>query len=198
MRSCTTRLLLFWLVACSPCLAGQVEIAVANTAGTPLPGVLVIVQELQPPKERELFRALTDERGNTEPHSLPAGLYRAIATSPYSRRQTEVREFLVQDTPVKVALRMRERIVVDEINVSVGRLAVRVVNAGGGPVAGARVLVRDSEAHPDSEQWGTTDARGVASVDLTSTVTELIVVYGDQLYASPIETWQTERTIRLK
>ena len=70
------------LIGCAPCLAAQVEIAVAGSSGTPLKDALVIVQDLQAhgKDERELFRGLTDERGNITPHTLPPRDF--IAPSP--------------------------------------------------------------------------------------------------------------------
>jgi hypothetical protein len=191
------RCLMAWLLFCASYATAQVEITVTSSAGAPLKDALIIVQSLQP-GEHELFRALTDEGGKIPARDLDPGLYRAIGTFPYSRWQTEVREFLVSKAPVKVQLQLPEKTVVDATTVSVGRLTVHVLDAKGQPVTGARVLVRDAEAHADSEHWGTTNAQGVTTLELTSTTAVLVVINRDQLYTFPVETWETERTVRLK
>lgn len=200
MHARTIRVLMLCLIGCAPCLAAQVEIAVAGSSGTPLKDALVIVQDLQAhgKDERELFRGLTDERGNITPHTLPAGLYRAIAVFPYSHRQTTVSEFLVNDKPVKLQLRMTETQSLDNLPVSIGQLTVHVLNTNGQPAVGARVLVRDAEARPGSEHWGTTNPQGNTTLELTMDPAVLVVVYHDQLYTFPADSYETQQTLRLK
>lgn len=185
------------VICCVPCLAAQVEIAVTGPNGTPLKGALVIVQDLQG-KQRELFRELTDNRGNILPHTLAPGLYRVIAVFPYSHWQTAVREFLASDKPVRLQLQMAEAQSYDATPVSIGQLTVHVLDPNGHPAVGARVLVRDAEAHPDSEHWGTTNAQGTATLELTLNPAVLVVVYRDRLYTFPADSYETQQTLRLK
>jgi hypothetical protein len=194
----TIQVLLLCFTAVLPGVAaGQVRIVVKDTSGTPIPDALVIVQDLNH-QEREIFRALTDREGNLAPRTLSPGLYRAIATYPYGRWETAVREFLVRDQTLTVQIGMAAQQGHDEIAVSIGELTVHIRDAAGKPVDGARVLVRDAEAHRGSEHWGTTNAQGTATLQLTMTPAVLIVVYGDKLYTFPTAGLETERTLRLK
>jgi hypothetical protein len=185
------------LIGCVPCLAAQVAITVTDSKGVPLKSALVIVQDLQN-QDRELYRALSDEHGTVASHTLTPGLYRAISTYPYSHWQTDVREFLVAADPVKVQLRLAQAEGFDTTPISIGTLTVHVLDANGRPAAGARVLVRDADANPDSEHWGTTNAQGTTTLELTLTPAVLVVVYRDQLYTFPTAGLDTERTLRLK
>ncbi len=193
----TIRILAVWLFCSIPCLAVQVQVAVVTSSGKPLQGALVIVQDLQH-GDRELFRSLTDQDGVISARTLDRGLYRAIATYPYSQWQTAVQEFLVRDQPVKVTLRLSRAESLDNTMVSIGRLTVHVLNANGLPAEGARVLVRDADANPSSEHWGTTNEQGTTTLDLTLNPAVLVVVYQDKLYFFPTSGLDTERTLRLK
>jgi hypothetical protein len=64
-------------------------------------------------------------------------------------------------------------------------------------VQGARVLVRDDEANPQSEHWGTTDAQGQTSLELTLNPAVFVVAYQDRVYTFPANAYDTERTLRL-
>ena len=185
------------LLLCSSCLGAEVQVVVTSDQGQPLKDALVIVQQLGPP-DHELFRELTSTAGSVAIHSLGPGFYRAIATFPYSHWNTSVSEFLVREQPVKVELRMAEGDSLDDIPVSIGRLTVHLLDANGKPAAGARVLVRDAEAHAYSEHWGTTNAQGTTSLDLTAEPAVLLVVYRDRLYTFAANAFDTERTIQLK
>ncbi len=179
-------------------MAAPLHVTVANTGGVPIKNALVILQQLEQPRDHELLRALTDERGNIPAQQLNAGLYRIIATYPYGQWQTGVREFLVRDQPVDLDLRLAEGDSLQAIPVSIGQLTVHVLDANGHPAAGAQVLVRDAQATPTSEHWGTTDAHGTTSLELTITPAMLVVVYHDHLYTFATEGVVTERTLRLK
>lgn len=177
--------------------AAEVSIAIKSEQGTPLKNALVIVQDLNK-GEHELFRVLTNDAGESAPHTLAPGLYRAIATYPYSNWQTSVREFLVHAERLTIDLRMSQALALDDLPVSIGQLTVHVLDVAGRPAAGARVLIRDADAHRYSERWGTTDAQGTTTLELTDTPSTLIVVYRDQIYAFPANAVETERTLRLK
>jgi len=200
MRGILIRLAVRCLLCCVCCAraaAAQVDVKVTGSRGAPVKDALVIVQDLQGP-EHELFRALTGDDGNISPHSLGSGFYRAIAVYPYSDWHTCVREFLVRNDPVTLELPMSQEQPPIDVPVSVGRLALRVVDADNRPAAGARVLVRDEEADPGSEHWGTTDAQGNASLDLTMNPAVLVVLYRDRLYTYPTDGFSRERTLRLR
>jgi hypothetical protein len=197
MQSGIWRTLAVCLIGCVPSVGAQVAIHVTDLGGKALQDALVIVQDLQH-QDRELFRALSDAQGNIPPHALGPGLYRAIGTYPYSHWQTDVHEFLVRGDAVKVQLRLPETDSLDITAVSIGTLTVHVLDASGHPAAGARVLVRDAEANPDSEHWGTTNAQGTTTLELSLTPAVLVVVYRDQLYTFPTGGLDTERTLRLK
>ncbi len=191
------RLLAVSVVACLPSLAAQVQIktTIAGT-GRPLKDTLVIVQDLDH-QEREIYRVLTDGQGGIPQHDLPPGLYRAIGTYPHSRWHTDVREFVVASPPVTVDLQLSESTALDTTAIAFGKVTVRVLDAKGKLVPGARVLVRDADATPQSEHWGTTDAEGKASLELTLNPAVFVVVYQDRVYTFPANTYDTERTLRL-
>jgi hypothetical protein len=170
---------------------------VAGSDGKPVNNALVVVQDLDH-QERESYRVLTDADGNTPSHDLPPGLYRAIATYPYSRWRPEIREFVVTNQPITIRLMLTKASRLDTLNVAIGRLSVHVVDAGGKPVTGAHVLVRDGDATPQSEHWGTTDANGQTSLELTLEPSVLVVVYQNRVYTFPANAFDTERTLQLK
>lgn len=193
-----TRLLPLWVFFCLPSLAAQVIVNVAGSDGKPVNNALVIVQDLDH-QERESYRVLTNAEGNTPAHELPAGVYRAIATYPYSRWRPQVREFVVTNQPITVQLTLTEASSgLDTLDVAIGRLSVHVEDAGGKPVRGARVLVRDANATSQSEHWGTTDANGQTSLELTLEPAVLVVVYQNRVYTFPANAFDTERTLQLK
>ena len=124
-------------------------------------------------------------------------MYRAIATDPYRSWQTEVQEFLVKDKPVTLTFRLAPRVTEDPVLTSVGRLTVRVLDAAGRPAAGARVLLRDAQAHPHAEHWGTTDDKGTVTLEVTQNSSVLIIVYNSELYKFAANSFDTEQTVRL-
>ena len=183
---------------CSALLyAAQVTVHVAGSNGAALNGVLVIVQDLHGNTEQELSRELTDQDGAVTLDDVEPGLYRAIATDPYRSWQTEVEEFLVKDKPVTVTLRLAPRATDDPVLTSVGSLTVRVLDASGRPAVGARVLLRDAEAHPHAERWGTTDDKGTVTLDVTQNSSVLIIVYNGAVHKFPANSFDTEQTVRL-
>lgn len=191
-------LLISFLLSCTNCLAVPVQVTVTSSNGRAVKGALVIVQALGPP-QRELFRELTNDAGQIPPHALAPGLYRAISTYPYGHWRTGVQEFLVNNQPVKVDVAMSPtQSLDDDIPVSIGQLTVHVVTSTGQPAMGARVMVRDAEAHSNSEHWGTTSAQGITTLELSDQPSTLIVVYHDQLYKFATSGLETEQTLRLK
>ncbi len=185
------------LLYCLPCMAAPVQVTIKDSRGTPLKSALVILQDLNR-QERELTRVLTDNEGRAALPELNPGLYRVISTYPYSHWQTAVREFLVNDKPVVIDLTMPGMQGYDDLPVSIGQLTVHVLRPNRVPVAGARVLVRDADADPNSEHWGTTNAQGTVTLDLTLQPAVIVVVDRDQLYEFPTAGLETERTLELK
>ena len=59
-------------------------------------------------------------------------------------------------------------------------------------------LVRDAEAHLHSEHWGTTDAQGTTTLELSDQPSTLVVVYHDRLYTFAISGVEAEQTLRLQ
>ena len=192
-----TRLLPLWVFLCLPALAAEVVVNVAGSDGKPVNNALVVVQTLDH-HERESYRVLTDAEGNTPSHDLAPGLYRAIATYPYSRWRPEIREFVVTNQPITIRLMLTKGSRLDTLDVAIGRLSVHVVDARGKPVTGAHVLVRDGNATPHSEHWGTTDANGQTSLELTLEPSVLVVVYQNRVYTFSANAFDTERTLQLK
>ena len=189
---------LAWLAMCSaPMFAAPVTIHVSGANGDSLKGALVIVQDLRSDTEQELSRELTDEAGDVALNNVEPGLYRAIATDPYRSWKTEVEEFLVKEQPVTVSLRLERQDNDDPVVASVGRLTVHVLDSAGTPAAGARVLLRDAAAHSHAEHWGTTDASGSVTLDVTANSSVLVVVYDGQLFKFPANSYDTERTVHL-
>lgn len=198
MKIFRTLLPVVWLAMCSAWVfAAPVSIHVVGANGASLQGALVIVQNLRSNTEQELSRELTNSVGDVSLSNVEPGLYRAIATDPYRSWQTEVEEFLVKDEPVVLTLELARRTTDDPVVASVGRLTVHVLDAAGNPVSGARVLLRDAEAHPHAEHWGSTDARGTVSLDVTENSSVLVILYDGKLYKFPANSYDTERTVRL-
>src|SRR5690242_15077869 len=92
------------LMACFYANAVPVHLRVLDQTGAGFPDVLVIIKSLA--GKGEIFRGLTDQAGSVPERDLIAGLYRAIATCPYSICETKVTEFLVSDTPVELELKV--------------------------------------------------------------------------------------------
>jgi hypothetical protein len=189
---------LIWLAMCSAsAFAAPVTIHVAGTDGASIKGALVIVQNLRSNTEQELSRGLTGEGGNVTLDNMEPGLYRAIASDSYRSWKTEVEEFLVKSQPVTVTLRLERQVTDDPVVATVGRLTVHVLDSAGNAAVGARVLLRDAEAHPHAEHWGTADAQGTVTLDVSASSSVLVIVYNGQLYKFPANSYDTERTIHL-
>ncbi len=181
----------------APAFATPVRVHVTGPSGSPLKGALVIIQDLHGDTEREFSRELTDAAGDISLDNVEPGLYRAIATDPYRSWKTEVEEFLVKDQPATVNLALARQITDDPVVAAVGKLTVHVLTSTGTPAAGARVLLRDAEAHPHEEHWGTTDAKGDVSLDVTQNSSVLVIDYGGRLHKFPANSYDTERTVHL-
>ena len=136
---------------------------------------LVIVQSLH--DNREVLRALTNSAGNIPGVDLQPGIYRVITCFPYSLWKTKVREFLVTNEPLKVALTMDAGGTTDNV-VFIGRptQVVQVLDRSGKPIVGALVIARDSTANADMERRYNTNQLGEVRVQLISNPTVIVVV----------------------
>ncbi len=187
------------LPLCPAASAVPVSIRVSESSGAPLKDALVILQSLDPDlHEHEISRVLTTSDGTVAGLALNPGLYRAIATYPYGPWRVAVREFLVKAEPVAIDLRMANRGTDDAMIIGTGRLLLHVLDAGGKPVEGADVLLRDAEARPSYERWGKTNAQGTVSLEVTAEADTLVVIFHSQLYTFPANSYDTERTVRLQ
>jgi hypothetical protein len=186
-----------WAMCSARVFAAPVTIHVTGANGASLQGALIIIQNLPSNAEQELSRKLTDQDVEVVLSNVGPGLYRAIATDPYRSWKTEVEEFLVKDQPVTVSLRLERQASDDPEVATVGMLTVHVLDSAGNPVPNARVLLRDAAAHPHAEHWGTTDATGTVSLDVTANSSVLVIAYNGELYKFPANSYDTERTIHL-
>jgi hypothetical protein len=153
----------------------------------------VIVQDLTN-REREILRVLSDEQGNVPTLDVPAGLYRVIATAPYGLFQTSVREFLVgrEATQVVVtAQTMPTHGYGDVVTAGTARVQVQVIGSDGQPATGAHILIRDRDATLHTERWYTADEKGMATIELVSEPTVVVVVYSGE----PVATEFTEHDL---
>jgi hypothetical protein len=160
-----------------------VNIQVEDASGAAVKNELVIVQDLEN-HEREVLRVLSDLNGQVPQLDLKAGLYRAIATNPYGVWNTEVREFLVKQSPVKLVLKvepMGSHGNGDIVTIGAPDAELQVLSADGQPARGATILARDKEASLHLERWYKTDANGMAKIELVDSPTIVVVVYREQI-----------------
>jgi hypothetical protein len=178
----------------------NVTVRIADASGAPLKDELVIIQDLNG-QEREVMRALTSDAGAVQPLSLPPGLYRAIATAPYGIWETQVSEFLVDQKPTEVLLRVKplsSRGDGDIVTVGAPSAELRVVDASGKPVADATVLARDEKATVSSEAWYKTNPEGEANLVLAGNPTVIVVYARDTLTTSVAQPNMTALTVQLQ
>ena len=176
-----------------------VNLVVQDESGAPLKDELVIVQNLDD-RKHEIVRALTDANGEIPILNLESGLYRAIATAPYSLWQTQVREFLVNDAPVRLALKVEPMPThgnVDIVTVGTEKMFVRVLDADGHPAAAAAVLARDKDDTPYLERWYKTDHSGGATVEVLGSPLVLVVIFGKTLVTREVSSKSQQQIIRL-
>lgn len=160
-----------------------VAIKVEDGAGAPLKEELVIVQDLND-HEREALRVLSDQSGSVPALDLKPGLYRAIATNPYGMWRTEVHEFLLTQSPVKLVLKVEQMGTHgngDIVTVGVPEAELQVLTQDGQPASGAAVLARDKEATLNLERRYRTDEHGMVRVQLVGSPTVMVVIYQNKL-----------------
>lgn len=176
-----------------------IAVVVDDSSGAPVKDELVIVQDLND-HEHEVGRALTGANGEIPILKLPTGLYRAIATAPYGLWKTKVREFLVNDTPIRLILAvepMPTHGYGDTVTAGDQQMFVRVLDPDGHPVAGASVLARDDDATLHLERWYKTDQAGGATVEVVSDPLILVVIFGKALVTREISSKTLQQIIQL-
>lgn len=174
-----------------------VNLVVEDGSGGPVQDELVILQDLDD-HAREIRRALTDKNGEIPALNLSAGLYRAIATAPYGLWQTRVREFLVNDVPVRMVLgveAMPTHGKGDVVTVGTEKMLIRVLDSSGHPAVGASVLARDATLY--LERWYTTNQSGGATVEVVGDPLVLVVIFGKTLVSREIPSKSVQEIIQL-
>lgn len=149
------------------------HIQAVDVAGSPFPGVLVIVTALA--GNHEIGRYLSGEDGGVPPVRLLEGRYRVTATCPYGICETVTRDVVVGSS-APVALRLELPVKGTDRDgelVDAPRARFRV-EAEGVRTSRIRVLVRDPEAH--WEAWYPVAADGGVEVMLPSDPAVLVVV----------------------
>jgi hypothetical protein len=159
----------------------------------------VIVQDLDH-REREIVRVLTGESGEIPTINLDPGLYRVIAAAPYGLWQTQIREFLVNDTPVRLVLRvdaMPTHGNGDIVTLGATHTFLRVLDPDGHPAVDAQVLVRDKSATLHLERWYKTDASGSAKVEVVGNPLVVVVIFGKTLMTHEFTSKSSNEVIQL-
>jgi hypothetical protein len=155
----------------------QFRIKMVDPSGAPFPDVLVIVKSLE--TGQEISRALTTSAGTVPVADLSPGTYRIIATCPYGICATRVAEFLVEQRPLDMTVKLD--VLPTQGNVwrvgSPTSLQVMITDQMGLPVPSAEILARDPEAK--HEHWYKTDAKGEADIKLEGSTTTVVVFHHD-------------------
>jgi hypothetical protein len=177
-----------------PASRGRITIKVEDGSGAPLMDDLVIVHHLDDPR-REVLRALSDNNGDVPVLDLQPGLYRLIATFPYSDIwETEIQEFLVvKDRAKQIVLKIRpmgSHGYGDLIPKPGPKISAQILTADGVPAFGASILVRDKDVTLSLLRWYKTDSRGGATIELVAAPyggrTVVVVVYRDILVTQEV------------
>jgi len=177
----------------------KVDLVVHDSAGAPVKDELVIVQDLYN-QEHEVLRVLTDVEGKIPTLDLRPGLYRAIGTAPYGVWQTEVQEFLVGKTPMRVKLSVGPIPTHgngDIVIAGTEKKRLKILKANGQPASGAEIYVRDRAATLHLERRYEANTQGEVEIELTGDPTVVVVVLGDFLTTRETNDKGDELTIRL-
>ncbi|HEY1207167.1 MAG: hypothetical protein ABSH46_00925 [Bryobacteraceae bacterium] len=163
--------------------AAPVRIRVTDPAGAEgLGKVLIIVQALN--GKGEVSRNLSDSNGWAPAMQLPPEVYRVIATFPYGYWFTQVREFVVADSPVEIVLHM-DGAVVERVQVPELEARVTVIDKDGKPAENAIVLGRDPEAI--FHYWTTADANGHATVKIGVNGADIVAIYKGRVVSKCVD-----------
>lgn len=188
--------------SCAAAQAGTampVIVVTQDPSGAPVKNELVIVQDLNH-QENEMIRVLTNDDGEIAPVNLSPGLYRVIATAPYTLWQTRIQEFLVNGTPVRLVVKlelMPSRGYGDIIPIGERQVRLRVLTSDGHPVADANVLTRDEEATTYLEGWYRTNQSGEVTIETAAKPLVIVVVFGKTLVRHEFNTKSSHAVVRL-
>jgi hypothetical protein len=183
----------------------RITIKVEDGSGAPLKNDLVVVHNLDD-RSHEVLRALSDANGDVPALDLQPGLYRIIATFPYGDIwETEIQEFLVvkgRPKPIVLMIRpMGTHGYGDVIPAPGPKIRAQVSTADGLPASGASVLVRDKNATLYLLRSYTTDAKGVATIELVAAPlhapTVVVTVYRDIVVTQEVARDTRSLVIRL-
>lgn len=192
------RLAILGFLLSTLCFAAPTTVRVVDASGAPLKDVLVIVKSFGPSYFDDI-RQLTDEQGRIPTLELKPGAYQAIATTPYGLWETSVKEFLVEDKPVELTLRVSPQPthgVGDIVTVGSSHTEIKVLTPAGTPAPGAKVFTRDKDATLYLERWYKTDKEGKAQIELVADPTVLVIIYGGKLFTTQLAPSSTHATIR--
>lgn len=190
-------LMLAMLIGLAP--SARVTFEVEDSSGAPLKSELVIVQDLNG-REREVFRALTDQNGSVPGAELSPGLYRVIATAPYGPWQTEVREFLVKEASNRIIVKVRPSPTHgngDIVTIGAPWANVLVLKSDGTPAYGAKILARDNDATEYLERWYKTDRTGSARIQILADPLVLVIIFDNALVTTEIAHGNLNPVVRL-
>ena len=186
--------LLLWVSSSSAAVV--VSVSVADGSRAPIKDVLVILQPLDP-SNGEISRSLTDSQGHITPVKVAAGLYRAIASTPYGLWETKITEFLANGPKTDVILFVTPQPTHgygDIVSIGNPLRRVHVLRSTGEPAANAAVYVRDRNATLHLERRYKTDLSGNAQIELVSNPTVVIAVSEGSLLSEEItEETKTDR-----
>jgi len=163
--------------------AAPLEVKVFDRTKATFSDVLVIIESLD--GKGEVFRTLSDANGSIPKRDLAPGLYRLIATCPYGPCETEVREFIVANDPIRLDITVNLKPTDgDGYWEGLHPLRVSVQNSRLQPMDQTIVIVRDSEKN--YEKWYKTGADGTVLVEIPDAPMTFVVLCGGTLTSKTI------------
>lgn len=173
---------LFCNVFCASAGASTVRIQVLDRGTGELSKVLVITRSLEADR-KEVSRDLTGTDGFLPPIDVPPGIYESIATFPYGRIMTQVKDFEVTSDSEVVEIHLNYKL--DQtINLNAISWHVHVRDQQGHPVPDAWVIGRNGEASTGTT-LAKTDRDGDATVSLPCDGALITVLYRGKVWSEP-------------
>jgi hypothetical protein len=176
-----------------------VTVVAQDPSGVPLKNELVIIQDLDH-SQTDMARAVTNEVGEISPVRLRPGLYRAIVMAPYTLWKTRILEFLVNDAPVRLVVKLEllpTRGYGDVVPVGARHVHLQVLTSDGHPLAGASVLARDEDATLYLEGWYRTDQSGAVTIETAAKPLVVVVISGKTLVTREFTSESSHETIQM-
>lgn len=180
------------------CLAAPASFRVLDGSGAPVKDVLVIVKSLNSGYGDE-SRQLTDEQGRVRAVELTPGTYRVLATTPYGVWETTIREFLVNEQPVDLSLKVQPQPTQgfgDIVPLHSSKADLQVITPDGNPTSGAEVLVRDERDSLYLERRYKLDENGKSKIELVGSPTILVIIYNGKLFTTQLSRTDTHAVVR--